>query len=266
MAHQSLTLLSNPAIYREKERLYLNVRSREGRVLSDEAVKKLPFVPDSSPFLREWALRRRSLGRLERYLTRRFSGAPARILDLGCGNGWMANRLAGNPDWKILAMDVNEAELAQGARLFGRENLQFVYADLPGLVSRNDVPGDEPEISFRDTFDLIVLAASVQYFRDLEELVFSLKKCLKPAGEIHIIDSPFYRNEVEKAAAALRSRDYYAGLGVPEMAQYYHHHLWPDRRNMGVENLNNRLFIKVLQKAGYLAHFPWLVLRGSADF
>lgn len=249
----SLTILSDPALYREKERLYLNTRNREGRVLSDEAAKELPFIPDSSPFSREWALRRRSFGRLERYLIRRFSGIQARILDLGCGNGWMANRLARQTNWELVAADLNLPELEQGNRLFGRNNLRFVYAD----ILQSPFP--------KHTFDLIVLAASVQYFPDLKALTEVLYHALKPEGEIHIIDSPFYRNEVEKAAAAQRSREYYAGLGVPEMAQYYHHHLWPDRRNMGAENLNNRLFIRILQKTGYLAHFPWLVLRESAD-
>jgi len=253
---------SDPVSFREKEKIYLEVRRREGRVFPDEVVRALPFISKSNPYAKEWVWRRRSFERFRKQLSESWqlseSSAGIRILDLGCGNGWLANRLAENPSWDVWAVDVNEAELAQGARLFGRENLQFVYAD---FVSRNAVPGGSlPGISFRDTFDLVVLAASVQYFPDLEQLIFSLKKCLKPGGEIHILDSPFYKNENEKEAARRRTLEYYTKLGVPEMATFYHHHLWSEVESLGGVDLDNRLGIKFLQKIKWLAPFPWIRL------
>jgi len=282
--HSKIHFLSDPALFREKEKIYLEVRRREGRVFPDEVVRNLPFVSKSNPYAKEWVWRGRTFERflscckelpvlreknVERTDSARMTkngvvGEDAnngkfRILDLGCGNGWLANRLAENPDWDVWAVDVNEEELAQGARLFGRENLRFVYAD---LVSRNAVPASEsPGTAFRDTFDLVVLAASVQYFPDLEQLIFSLKKCLKPGGEIHILDSPFYKNEEERKAARQRTLEYYTKIGVPEMATFYHHHLWADVERLGGADLNNRLGIKFLQKIKWLAPFPWVRVK-----
>ncbi len=251
--HSNIHFFSAPAPLREKERLYLEVRRREGRVFPDEVVRALPFVSKSNPYAKEWAWRRRSFERFREKLSESWqlseSSARIRILDLGCGNGWLANWLAENPNWDVWAVDVNEEELAQGARLFGRANLRFVYAE----ILQGVLPGNH--------FDIIVLAASVQYFPDLENLIFSLKKCLKPGGEIHILDSPFYKNEEARKAAKWRTLEYYTQLGVPEMAAFYHHHLWADVERLGGEDLNNRLEIKFLQKIKWLAPLPWAVVR-----
>lgn len=240
---------SSPTAFREKERLYLDVRRREGRVLSDEVVKMLPRCPPDSPYAREWALRRGTWARFRKYLQRRFGDRPIRALDLGCGNGWLAHQLAQLPRCEVWAVDLNEEELTQGARLFGRSNLHFVYADLldPAVTG---LPGAG--------FDVVVLAASVQYFPDLRVLVAALQQRLRPGGEIHLLDSPFYPHETARQAARQRTLDYYTRAGVPEMAAWYHHHLWSEVAALSGQNLNNSLWIRLLQKMGRLAPFPWV--------
>ena len=271
-AHSNIHFLSAPAPFREKERLYLEVRRREERVFPDEVVRNLPFVSKSNPYAKEWRWRRRTFERFQNQLSESFQlseSSTLRILDLGCGNGWLANRLAENPDWDVWAVDVNEEELAQGARLFGRENLRFVYADIllfPPInrwvegKTLSDFQTQPTDLSV-GKFDIIVLAASAQYFPDLENLIFSLKKCLKPGGEIHVLDSPFYKNEKEQTAARQRTLEYYTKLGVPEMAAFYYHHLWADVEKLGGTDLNNRLAIKFLQKTKWLAPFPWVRMK-----
>jgi len=253
MQNNQVQYFSSPELYREKENLYLEVRRREGRVLPDELVKNLPNISNSHPSAREWKWRERSLDRLlnqlPESLTPKKSGpgsSQPKILDLGCGNGWMANRMAENPNWDVWATDLNETELEQGAQLFGRENLRFVYADV--------LEGDLPE----KHFDLIVLAASVQYFPNLPTLLAELYKMLNAKGEIHVLDSSFYNNEVERAAARQRTLAYYRKVGVPEMADFYHHHLWAEAEKLGAKNLNNALKIKILQKIKWLAPLNWL--------
>lgn len=272
--------LTDPALFREKERLYLEVRRREGRIFPDDVVRQLPFVSKSNPYAREWVWRRRTserflsfLSALQRENAGRTGSYRMTILDLGCGNGWLANRLAENPEWEVWAMDVNEEELKQGARLFGRENLRFVYADVLSSPTVNRWAEGQilPDFRIQPTvlpvgasagqFDIVVLAASVQYFPDLEQLIFSLKKCLKRGGQIHILDSPFYKNESERAAARQRTLEYYTKLGVPEMAAFYHHHLRADIEKLGGKNLNDRLTVRFLQKTKWLAPFPWIRLR-----
>jgi trans-aconitate methyltransferase len=226
---------------------YLEARLREARLLEDEVVKFLPDVSPQSPFYREWRMRKRSFQRFQTYLYAR-SSHPLQILDLGCGNGWMSNALAENPNWQVSAVDVNELELHQAKRLFHRPNLNFFEMDL-SLWPTNPFPSP---------FDVIVLAASVQYFADLPALVGYLRTLLAPNGEIHVLDSPFYNNETLRAAARLRTIAYYQQLGVPEMAQYYYHHSYGDVLKAGGVDLNNSLKIKFLQKMKYLPPFPWI--------
>ena len=270
---QDVRFLSQPADYQEKEAAYLRARRLEGRVLNDDEVARLPrpLTPHFftfSPLSREWRWRRRSFQRFQKYLREKHAQSPLRtigpgepitnnqqptttlrILDLGCGNGWMANRLAEQPNWDIWAVDLNKTELVQGARCFGRSNLQFVYADvLAGVLPQKH-------------FDVVVLAASVQYFPNLPALWSVLHNTLTANGEIHIVDSHFYPNETAQTEAKQRTAGYYARLGVPEMAAFYHHHLWADAAAAGAENLNGGWFVRLLQKAKWLPPFPWLRLE-----
>ncbi|MFN0176308.1 MAG: class I SAM-dependent methyltransferase [Saprospiraceae bacterium] len=249
MEYDSVQYFSSPELYREKEALYLEVRRREGRVLPDDVVKNLPNISPSSPYAQEWKWRDRSLKRFVRQLpesSKLSRSLKLKILDLGCGNGWMANRLAENANCDVWAVDLNKVELEQGARLFERENLKFAYADV--------LKGDFPE----KQFDVVVLAASAQYFPVLEELLIALRKLLNAKAEIHILDTPFYKNKAEQTAARQRTLGYYTKLGVPKMADFYHHHIWPVAEKLGAENLNDTVTIKVLQKIKWLAPFPWL--------
>lgn len=243
MENKKVQYFSLPELYREQENLYLEVRRREGRVQPDDVLKYLPDISDSNPYAREWKWRKRSFGRFLKYLPK---NSNLRILDLGCGNGWMANQLAQNPNWDVWAADLNKAELEQGARLFGRDNLRFIYAD----VLRGDLPESD--------FDVIVLAASAQYFPRLQALLIALRKLLNTNGEIHLFDSPFYKNEAKQAAARQRTSAYYTKVGMPEMAAFYHHHLWQEAEKLGAENLNGTLKIRLLQKLKWLAPFGWL--------
>jgi ubiquinone/menaquinone biosynthesis C-methylase UbiE len=259
--HSNIHFLSDPAPFREKERLYLEARRREGRIFPDDVVRKLPFISKSNPYAKEWCWRKRSFARflssckelsalrfpsVERTVPYRMT---KRILDLGCGNGWLANRLAENPDWEVWAVDLNQEELAQGARLFGRENLRFVYAD----ILQDVLPEGH--------FDVVVMAAAVQYFPDLKTLTRSLHKTIKPNGEIHIFDSPFYKSEMAQMAAKRRTLEYYSKIGLPEMADFYHHHLWKEMQILGGANLNSPLHIRFLQKVKWLGPFAWIRVR-----
>jgi ubiquinone/menaquinone biosynthesis C-methylase UbiE len=136
---------------------------------------------------------------------------------------------------------VNRVELEQAARLF--EAPRFYFADVfdKGL----------PEAYF----DVVVLAGSLQYFSDLKGLFAALKRLMKPEGVIHIIDTNFYTNAQLLANAAAGTQNYYACLGVPEMAGFYHHYLLED---IGGMNLNERLWIRFLQKIKVLSPFPWI--------
>ncbi len=208
--HRGVWQLSDAEPFAGHQSRYLEVREREGRLPDDMTVSGLPAVPDGHPQAGEWRVRAWSLARLQSYLDARRHLQV--VLDVGCGNGWMAARLAEPPGRLVYALDVNQHELEQGARVF-RDNprLIFLFGDVGG------------EALAAARVDLVLLAGSVQYFSDLTALIPQLLRLLRPGGELHIMDSPFYDRE-EAVRARARSEDYYRRLGCPEMAAHYHHH------------------------------------------
>jgi ubiquinone/menaquinone biosynthesis C-methylase UbiE len=193
--------------------LYLRVREKEGRLYSDEIVKQLPFVPSGHLLMDEWRARSTSASRLIQYLSPR--PKPLRILEIGCGNGWLSNMLAASGH-HVIGTDQNSYELHQAARVFSvNPKLLFIKGNIFSA----------PFSCLQ--FDVIVLASVIQYFQNVSTLLSLLLNYIKPQGEIHIIDSPFYSQD-ELISAMRRSQQYYSSLGFPEMSQHYFHHLISD--------------------------------------
>lgn len=190
--------------------LYTRVREKESRLYTDKEVAGLPDISAAHPHFKEWLIRKRSCKKLTDHLKTRL--APLKILEVGCGNGWLSFQLSRIASSEVTATDINLLELEQARRVFGgRENLQFIPGDIRSGILRNG------------TWDVIVFAASIQYFDRLEEVLKLALRHLTPEGEIHIIDTRFYRQE-EVAAARLRTISYYTALSFPEMGGYYFHH------------------------------------------
>ncbi|MBC8753034.1 class I SAM-dependent methyltransferase [Kordia sp. YSTF-M3] len=185
---------------------YLAVREKENRVLSDAQVRELPYLD-----LYEWPFRVKPTERFTNYIASKNS--ELKILAIGCGNGWFSNKIAEvSEENQVIGLDVNREELEQAARIFRKKNIQFIYADIFKVSEQ-----------FEAQFDIITLNGAIQYFEDFESLMTLLKSYLKPKGEIHIIDSPFYKTD-EILSAKERTKTYYTELGVPEMAAHYHAH------------------------------------------
>ncbi|MEM7103588.1 MAG: class I SAM-dependent methyltransferase [Bacteroidota bacterium] len=189
---------------------YIAIRKKEQRVLSDEQVSQLPRVDRSNPHFDEWQIRNRSFERVINYLMDD-PKSQLRILDLGCGNGWFTHRLAALGHLEVLGLDINMIELKQAARIFTTEKCRFAYGDIAVLDFDNL------------KFDRIFLNASVQYFSNLTRLLKRLLNLLNKGGEIHIIDSPFYKS-VDIPAAKARSFSYYKTMGFETMSTSYFHH------------------------------------------
>jgi ubiquinone/menaquinone biosynthesis C-methylase UbiE len=229
--------------------LYLLVRKKEGRLYPDEIAACLPDIPRSHPLWKEWQARADSARRLIRYLSRRSS--PLNILDLGCGNGWLTHKLLEIPGAWVCGLDRADYELKQAARLFSEPHLAFLSADIL-----------HPPFA-RQTFDIIILASVIQYFPDLPALMRLLQALLRPGGEIHVLDSPLYQED-QLPAARLRTRAYYAALGLPQMAEYYHHHPTTALAEFSPRWLYHpsSLRARVARLLGKrLSPFPWIVLR-----
>lgn len=238
--------LSDPALWQEREARYLRVREREGRLYADDVVRGLPHIAPAHPLASEWTARRKSARRLRQYLAQQ--SRPLTILDLGCGNGWLAHSLSTLPGVSVCGLDVNRLELEQAARVFGgADRLQFCFGDVFSAA----LPA----------FDVIIVVSAIQYFSDLPALLNRLRTLLSSAGAIHILDSPLYAANDVRAAQA-RTERYYAALGFPDCAADYHHHPWTALAPFRPVVLYDprRPLNRLKRRLGWGSPFPWIKL------
>jgi ubiquinone/menaquinone biosynthesis C-methylase UbiE len=234
------------------EENYIDLRKRECRVYSDDVVRNLPNFDECGLLKEEWLIRKVTLEKLIRHFKKKEKNSL--ILELGCGNGWLAHQLASSLNAEILGLDINETELLQGATLFkDLQNLSFMRGD----VFTADIK--------KETFDVILLASSIQYFPDLVQLIQRLLELLKPSGEIHIVDSPIYASAAESHEAKSRSHKYFRARGVPEMANNYFHHTLPELKNFKQQILFNPNSLISIFKRKTLrtprSIFPWILIK-----
>lgn len=224
-----MILISPKEIHAEQEQLYIAVRDAEGRVVTDDLLKQLPYPPESYIHHKEWKVRAESFGRFVHYLDKKYKKQKLNVLDIGCGNGWMSNQLH-KQGHSVTAIDLNIIELEQAEKVFGIHNsLQWVYAD----ILKDEI--------VNSPFDIIVFGASCQYFKEISVLTNRLKPLLSPHGSIHLLDTFFY-TEATIAAARQRTTEYYKKLGYPSMSTYYHHHCVNDLKRNGYKKMFPSLF------------------------
>jgi ubiquinone/menaquinone biosynthesis C-methylase UbiE len=226
------------------EDMYIGVRRREKRVLTDCQVMFLPDIETSHIHYPEWKIRKRSSQKLVAWLEKKAS--PLKILEVGCGNGWLSSKLSAIPDTMVVGIDVNETEIDQAKRVFKKDNLEFIQASFNhGLY--------EPE-----KFDVIIFAASVQYFPSLKLSLLRALSCLSENGEIHIVDSHFYKpGKVNDAVR--RTAEYYTALGYPEMPARYFHHTLNELEPFNYQILSNPGYLR--NRMGKRNPFYWVVIK-----
>ncbi len=234
----------------EFEELYLRVRQKEGRLLDDSEVALLPEIDSTWRHADEWKLRAKSFQRIRNYIS---SKELRTIMDLGCGNGWLAGNLSKDSDADFVAVDINQWELQQAARVFSSSNLCFCYGDI------------FKDIFPKLKFDLIIVNSAIQYFPSLPELLSRLLALLTKRGEIHIVDSPIY-DESQVAAARQRTENYYKELGFEQMAASYYHHCFDDLRSFQFETLFRPESIRNKAKNFFGINenpFPWIKIKAE---
>jgi ubiquinone/menaquinone biosynthesis C-methylase UbiE len=239
-----LKIQTPPAKFATQEKLYLTLRKKEGRLYSDTEVSELPYISKDHPLIKEWKVRKHSSQRLIRYLSK--LERPLRILEIGCGNGWLCKRLSSIKDSNITGLDINMLELEQAEKVFGtKANISFIYGDI--------VEGILPLKSF----DVIVLGSSLQYFVDAKAIIERLILLLGNNGEVHIFDSPIYKTPEEALEAKERSTKYFESMGAKDMAQYYSHHTYDFLKKFNYTVIQPNLRERVLG----LNRFPWIIIK-----
>lgn len=239
---------ANPQKFSEQEEIYLTLREQEGRIYSDQELTLLPLVPKNHPLSFEWKVRKNSSERLIQYLSSK--RPPLKILEIGCGNGWLSYKMSKIDRSEVTGLDINMTELGQAARVFGhQQNLKFVYADIfeSSLTSQK--------------FDIIVVAAVIQYFPEPKKLIDQLMGLLRENGEIHIFDSPLYKSEEESFAAHQRSSSYFHKQGAPAMNRYYFHHSNLFLNKYPIKQVKPSLVDKVFKRFP----FPWVIIKKDSE-
>ena len=233
-------------VKRDFETIYVQLRQKESRIYTDDEVAQLPFISPTHVHYKEWLLRKESSRKLVDHLKKKKKALD--MLEIGCGNGWLSGKLATISGSRVIGTDINFPEIQQAASVFQNvPNLHFMYADA------------EQGVFKEKKFDTIVFAASIQYFESLSETITGTLKLLKPGGEIHIIDSPFY-SPAELKAARLRTTHYYESVGFPEMADCYFHHCYHDLENYNYSILYDpkAMLNKFLRNKN---PFPWISIQ-----
>lgn len=227
------------------EDLYIEVRKTENRVYTNEQVKLLPDINQSNQHFNEWKIRKQSINRLIKYI--RAKNRPLRILEIGCGNGWLSNKLAEIDQTKVTGLDLNATELNQAIEVFGnKENLNFFYGTITDIALKSL------------SFDLIIFAASIQYFPSVSNIISFALSILNKDGEVHIIDSHFYmENEIK--SAKYRSETYFKRIGFEQMSQFYFHHRLNDLNCFNYKiKYNPKSFLNQLLKNKM---FYWICIK-----
>ena len=226
---------------------YSSVREKENRLYTDEQVAQLPDIAVDHPHYKEWKVRKKSADKFIAYVKNKGNGLQ--VLEVGCGNGWLAAQIATVDSHSVTGIDVHTPEIEQAKRVFkDRLNLNFIDTDLRvGKLSDQK-------------FDLILFAASIQYFPSLTEILVTATDHLGAEGEIHILDSPFYKLS-KIPDAKQRTIEYYSSLGHPEMTDFYFHH--------NIEQLN-RFEHRILYNPDTLMNklmnphpFPWILVKSE---
>lgn len=230
----------------EFEQVYIKLRKSEGRLYSDAEVALLPEVAKGHTHFKEWKVRKDSLMRLLNYLSQ--SGSVKNILEIGCGNGWLCNRLA-QSGFDVTGFDINQTELEQAKRVFPEIN--FFYKDI--FNSRSE-----------EKFDVVLFAASLQYFRNVNEVILlSMKEFLNENGCVIIADTKFY-TQTECLKAEKRSKLYFEENNS-EMSEYYFHHSLDGLNQFEVKVLKpENTFVKLI--SGFKNPFNIYIVKLKPQF
>ncbi len=179
---------------------YARHRATEGRALTGEALRALPY-PRGGPLARQWAVRARSFEAFLRTVVTPLAAErrrPLQVLDLGAGNGWLCHRLCALGH-TTMAVDVRDDDIdGLGAAATLEQQWPGRFARVPASFEALPLPSGG--------FDIAVFNASLHYARDLPRAIGEAARMLGGGGILAILDSPFYRHDADGLAMVAEKR------------------------------------------------------------
>lgn len=170
-------------------REYRIVRADEGWGATDAGYyRALPHVGQRDPQRHIWRVRTRSFQRLLALIG---DVRPLKILDVGAGNGWLANQLA------LRGHTVAALDLADDPR-------DGLGAWIYYAVSFEAYQAEFDRLPFGDAqFDLVIFNAALHYSRALAVTLCEARRVMRRDGRILVLDSPFYVRSSSGAAMVI---------------------------------------------------------------
>jgi SAM-dependent methyltransferase len=178
-----------------------------------ERLTDLPFVPFLSKRGRSWYMKARSLMALLGFLEGK---SIRRILDLGCGVGWLSYRLAAR-GFEAYGLDVVRHGPVGLDASRGYRSLAPHFEPVRGEMERPP---------FQDRrFDLVVASASVHFGQDVPEIFAQVFRMLAPGGVFVMMNSPVHADPDSAGQAQTAARSNLCRLGASRNAASRYRHL-----------------------------------------
>ena len=132
-------------------------------LIHDRFAKKLKSYDENARIQKRMA---------ERLLTFVKNRSPKKILEIGCGTGFLTRLLSENINYEsFIALDI--VEECENFIHNINPNIKFITADIEDYLKENN-----------EKYDLIISNASLQWIEDFENIVNTLKERLNPNGEL----------------------------------------------------------------------------------
>ncbi|MDH3276915.1 MAG: class I SAM-dependent methyltransferase [Nitrosopumilus sp.] len=108
---------------------------------------------------------------VSKFLDKIFFEEPFSFLDVGCGNGWVVQKMAKNPKCKkAVGIDKSKKMIIQAKKLKKNLNEEYIHTDIESL-------------KYSGKFDFIFSMESLYYVNSIEIALKKIFKLLKPGGQ-----------------------------------------------------------------------------------
>jgi ubiquinone/menaquinone biosynthesis C-methylase UbiE len=155
--------------------VYLNINEVSGEML-EKVIQRLEFR-DNDPTFSAW---------INAYLAKLPLDRAERVLDVGCGTGVVARRIA---MWEEFSGEV--IGLDHGTSLIETAK-EIAKRKAPGVNNLSFEFGDCHDLPYNDsTFNIVVAHTLVSHVRDVERTVQEIVRVAKPCGVIAIFDGDY---------------------------------------------------------------------------
>jgi SAM-dependent methyltransferase len=185
---------------------YEGIRRAEGRGSSDPGFyRRLPETDPSYHRAKEWHEMAKSCRALMSHVILPSEGArPLHILDLGAGNGWLANRLAARGH-HLAAIDLSVSPY-DGLGACARYDVQLT----PIQAEFDRLPLTDRQI------DLVLFNAAFHYSENVLKSAGEAFRTIRTGGQLVVIDTPIYRDGGSGAQMVMERQERFRQLcGYP---------------------------------------------------